>query len=126
MTNINPRQERDAKTEDTAQQQNALLGSAERMRVAEMAAEYMALAASLSGSSSKAEYQRANSLSLLLAMILPGLLYMKVAGAAFGTPESNPMAAAVAMREWTGAAIGELDAADLAWHAPGIGAQKGR
>lgn len=99
----------------------AELGVAERMRVAELAAEYMALAISLESSSPKAEYRRANMLSLQLAMVLPVHLYMKVAGAALNTAEHNPMSAAVAMREWTGAGAAELDAAsDLAWHAPGL------
>lgn len=104
---------------------NTEMSVADRLRIAEMAAEYMALASSLEEDSPKTEYRRANMLSMHLAMVLPGHLYMKVAGAAFNTPENNPMVASVAMREWTGAEVGELDAAsDLAWHAPGIGGKR--
>ena len=86
-------------------------------------AEYLALARRLRESSPGADYERANQLSWELAMWLPDEVYRQMTRAIVNPNETvNELTVTIAVRKLLLAdKAGDLDADEIAHHAPGIG-----
>ena len=97
------------------------LPARERLDLAEKVAEYLVLAGSLDKTSALEDYDRANALSLELAMLLPTYVYRgMVEAAAHPTGKVNPASVAIMMRkELLVLEEGDLEAAHIVQHAPG-------
>jgi hypothetical protein len=91
----------------------------EKLDLAEMVAQYLVLAGSLDKSSPSEDYDRANELSLELAMLLPSHIYRAMVEAAAGpNARCNPATVAVMMRSELIAPLeGDLEATQIAFHA---------
>ena len=89
-------------------------------------AEYLALASHLRLDSPEADYRRANSLSLQLAMWLDEKLYKQIVLSIVNpTPNCNPGTVAISIRKaFLLENAGSLNESDIACHAPGIGNPK--
>ena len=97
------------------------LPAREKLDLAEMVAQYLVLAGSLDKAAPLEDYDRANELSLELAMLLPTAIYRAMVEAA-ANPDGkvNPASVAVMMRRELLAPLeGELSAAQVVFHAPG-------
>jgi len=93
----------------------------EKLDLAEMVAQYLVLAGTLDKTSPMEDYDRANELSLELAMLLPSAIYRAMVEAV-GHPDGkvNPAAVAIMMRRELLAPLeGDLQAAQIVFHAPG-------
>jgi hypothetical protein len=97
------------------------LPAREKLDLAEKVAQYLVLAGTLDKTSPHEDYDRANELSLELAMLLPGPLYRcMVEAAAHPNGKVNPASVAVMMRsELVALDEGVLTAEQVAFHAPG-------
>ena len=86
-------------------------------------AEYLALARRLKEDSPETDYERANQLSWELAMWLPEEIYKQMTLAiAIPGPEVNELTVSIAVRKLLlGDKAGNLESANIAHHAPGIG-----
>jgi hypothetical protein len=96
------------------------LPAREKLDIVEKVAQYLVLATTLDKSSPLEDYDRANELSLELAMLLPGAIYRNMV-AATSRPGGKATAGAVAVmmrHELIALDEGGLDAADVALHAP--------
>jgi hypothetical protein len=98
------------------------LPAREKLDLAEMVAQYLVLAGSLDKNSALEDYDRANELSLELAMLLPTSIYRAMVEAvAHPDGKVNPASVAIMMRRELLAPLeGELSAAQVALHAPGV------
>jgi hypothetical protein len=97
------------------------LPAREKLDLAEMVAQYLVLARALDKTSMPEDWDRANELSLELAMLLPTAIYRAMVEAATH-PESKVTPAAVAImlrKELLAPLEGELQASQVAFHAPG-------
>lgn len=93
----------------------------EKLDLAEKVAQYMVLASSLDKSSPLEDYDAANELSLELAMLLPSSIYRAMVEAV-SNPDGkvNPASVAIMMRRELLAPLeGDLQALQIAFHAPG-------
>lgn len=98
------------------------LPAREKLDLAEKVAEYLVLAGTLDKTSPAEDYDRANELSLELAMLLPSTIYrsMVEAGSQPGA-KVNPAAVAIMMRtELIFPDEGNLQAENIAFHVPGV------
>jgi hypothetical protein len=98
------------------------LPAREKLDLAEKVAQYLVLAGSLDKSSPLEDCDAANELSLELAMLLPSAIYRAMIEAA-STPNSrvNPASVAIMMRRELLAPLeGDLQPAQVAFHAPGV------
>ena len=98
------------------------LPAREKLDLAAMVAEYLVLAGSLDKTSALEDFERANELSLQLAMLLPAAIYRAMIEAV-GQPTAkvNPASVAVMLREQLLApSEGDLRAAQIAFHMPGM------
>jgi len=98
------------------------LPAREKLDLAEKVAEYLVLAGTLDKTSAHEDYDRANELSLQLAMLLPTYIYRSmVEGAANPSVKSNPASVAIMLRkELLALDEGDLQAAHVMLHAPGL------
>jgi hypothetical protein len=84
-------------------------------------AQYLVLAGALDKSSPLEDYERANELSLELAMLLPAPLYRSVVEAAtHPTERLNPASVALMVRQTLFETEGEEQPVLLAVHVPGL------
>ena len=100
------------------------LPAREKLDLAEMVAQYLVLAGTLDKTSPLEDYDRANELSLELAMLLPSSIYRAMVDAV-ANPDGkcNPASVAVMMRRELLAPLeGDLQAAQVVFHAPGASA----
>ena len=97
------------------------LPAREKLDLAEKVSMYLVLVGSLDKNSPMDDYDRANELSLELAMLLPANLYRQmVEAAAHPSAKVNPASVAIAMRtELIAPDEGNLVAEQVAFHAPG-------
>jgi hypothetical protein len=97
------------------------LPAREKLDLAEKVAEYLVLAGSLDKTSALEDYDRANELSLELAMLLPTYVYRAIVeAAAHPSGKTNPASVAIMMRkELLALEEGDLQAAHVVLHAPG-------
>jgi hypothetical protein len=99
------------------------LPAREKLDLAEMVAQYLVLAGTLDKTSALEDYDRANELSLELAMLLPSAIYRAMVEAA-ANPDGkvNPASVAIMLRKELLAPLeGDLHAAQVVFHAPGVG-----
>jgi hypothetical protein len=98
------------------------LPAREKLDIVEKVAQYLVLAASLDKGSPIEDYDRANELSLELAMLLPGAIYRAmVEAAARPNGKVGPGAVALLMRnELIALDEGGLNVADVALHGPAL------
>ena len=97
------------------------LPAREKIDIVEKVAQYLVLAGALDKSSPLEDYERANELSLELAMLLPGPLYRSVVEAATHPGERlNPGSVALMVRQTLFETTGEDQPVQLAFHAPGL------
>jgi hypothetical protein len=99
------------------------LPAREKLDLAEKVAQYLVMASSLDKTSPLEDYDAANELSLELAMLLPSGIYRAMVEAAT-TPNAkcNPATVAVMMRRELLAPLeGDLQALQIAFHAPESG-----
>ena len=97
------------------------LPAREKLDLAEMVAQYLVLAGTLDKTSPLEDYDRANELSLELAMLLPSAIYRAMVEAV-SNPDGklNPASVAIMMRRELLAPLeGDLQALQIAFHAPG-------
>ncbi len=97
------------------------LPAREKLDLAEKVAQYLVLAGSLDKASAMEDYDAANELSLELAMLLPSGIYRAMVEAC-ATPNSkcNPASVAIMLRRELLAPLeGDLQAQQIAFHAPG-------
>jgi len=100
------------------------LPAREKLDLAEMVAQYLVLASTLDKTSPLEDYDRANELSLELSMLLPSAIYRAMVEAV-SSPDAKCNPASVAMmmrRELLAPLEGDLQAAQVVFHAPGAGA----
>jgi hypothetical protein len=104
------------------------LPAREKLDLAEKVAEYLVLANSLDKTSALEDYDRANELSLQLAMLLPTYVYRAmVEAAAQPSGKVNPASVAMMMRkELLALDEGDLQADQVVMHAPGPAEEKPR
>lgn len=97
------------------------LPARERIDLAEKVAQYLVVASALDKHSALEDYDRANELSLELAMLLPSSIYRAmVEGAAHPGGKINAASVVILMRrELLGPIEGDLQAEQVALHAPG-------
>jgi len=98
------------------------LPAREKLDIAEKVAQYLVLAGTLDKTAPHEDYERANELSLELAMLLPAAIYRSMVDAATQpNAKVNPASVALMMRrELVGAEDGgELQPLQVAVHAPG-------
>lgn len=98
------------------------LPAREKFDLAEKVAQYLVLAGTLDKTSALEDYDRANELSLELAMLLPGTIYRSMVEAA-ARPDAhvNPASVAVLLRaEMMAPDADELPAAEVAFHTPDV------
>lgn len=102
------------------------LPAREKLDLAEKVALYLVLVGSLDKNSPLEDYDRANELSLELAMLLPSNLYRNmVEAAAHPNSKVNPASVAIAMRsELIAPDEGNLMPEQVAFHAPGVTAER--
>jgi hypothetical protein len=98
------------------------LPAREKIDIVEKVAQYLVLAGALDKSSPLEDYERANELSLELAILLPAALYRSVAeAAAHPTERINPSTVALMVRQTLFATEGEeQQPVMLAVHVPGL------
>ena len=98
----------------------------EKLDLAEMVAQYLVLAGTLDKTSPLEDYDRANELSLELAMLLPTHIYRAmVEAAAHPSAKANPASVAIMMRsEFIAPEEGSLAADHVAFHAPGAAMER--
>jgi hypothetical protein len=98
------------------------LPAREKLDIAEKVSQYLVLAGTLDKNAPLEDYDRANELSLELAMLLPASLYRQMVEAASApSARVNAATVAIALRvELLGYPAGDLDAASIAQHAPGV------
>lgn len=95
------------------------LPAREKLDLAEKVAQYMVLVGTLAKTSPMEDYDRANELSLELAMLLPGAIYRAMVEAASNpSARCNPASVAVMMRQELMPLESELDAMQVAFHSP--------
>jgi len=96
------------------------LPAREKLDLAEKVSQYLVLAGTLDKTSPMEDYDRANELSLELAMLLPSVIYRAmVEAAANPNARVNPASVAVMMRRELIAPLeGDLDALNIAYHSP--------
>lgn len=99
------------------------LPAREKLDLAEMVAQYLVLAGTLDKASPLEDFDRANELSLQLAMLLPTSIYKAMVDAAqHPDAKCNPATVAVLMRRELLAPLeGDLHAANVVFHAAGGG-----
>ncbi len=99
------------------------LPAREKLDIAEKVAQYLVLAGTLDKTSPHEDYERANELSLELAMLLPLAIYRSMVEAAtMPGAKVNPASVAMMMRrELVGADDEAAPALQIAVHAPGGG-----
>ena len=97
------------------------LPAREKLDLAEKVALYLVLVGTLDKTSPHEDYERANELSLELAMLLPSHLYRNMVEAAtHPNNKINPASVAIAMRsELIAPDEGDLQPEQVAFHAPG-------
>lgn len=97
------------------------LPAREKLDLAEKVAQYLVLVGTLDKTSPPEDYDRANELSLELAMLLPTHVYRAmVEAAAHPSAKANPASVAIMMRsELIAPDEGTLQADHVAFHAPG-------
>jgi hypothetical protein len=95
----------------------------EKLDLAEMVAQYLVLAGTLDKTSPLEDHDRANELSLQLAMLLPTAIYRAMVEAiAHPDAKCNPATVAIMMRrELLSPLEGDLQASQVVFHAPGAG-----
>lgn len=95
----------------------------EKLDIAEKVAQYLVLAGTLDKTSPHEDYERANELSLELAMLLPVAIYRSMVDAAVQpNAKVNPASVALMMRRLLASSAGEedeLQPMQVAVHAPG-------
>jgi hypothetical protein len=93
----------------------------EKLDLAEKVAQYLVLAGTLDKTSAIEDYDRANELSLELAMLLPSSIYRAmIEASAHPNARVNAASVAVMMRKELLAPLeGDLQPAQIAFHAPG-------
>ncbi|MDZ5461052.1 hypothetical protein [Azohydromonas lata] len=97
------------------------LPAREKIDIVEKVAQYLVLAGALDKSSPLEDYERANELSLELAMLLPAPLYRSVAEAGTHPTEGlNPATVALMVRQTLFTTEGEEQPVMLAVHVPGL------
>lgn len=98
------------------------LPAREKLDIAEKVAQYLVLAGTLDKNAPMEDYDRANELSLELAMLLPASIYRQmVEAAANPNARNNAASVVIALRvELLGYPAGDLDAISIAQHAPGV------
>jgi hypothetical protein len=97
------------------------LPAREKIDIVEKVAQYLVLAGALDKSSPLEDYERANELSLELAMLLPAPLYRSVVEAAMHPTERlNPASVALMVRQTLFETEGEEQPVLLAVHVPGL------
>lgn len=98
------------------------LPAREKLDLAEKVAQYLVLASTLDKTSPHEDYDRANELSLELAMLLPSAVYRAMIEAcAHPSGKVNPAAVAIMMRsELIFPDEGNLQAEHVAFHMPGV------
>jgi hypothetical protein len=104
------------------------LPAREKLDLAEKVAAYLVLAGSLDKTSALEDYDRANELSLELAMLLPTYVYRAmVEAAAHPSGKVSPASVAIMMRkELLALEEGDLQAVQIMQHAPGPPEEKPR
>lgn len=97
------------------------LPAREKLDLAEKVSMYLVLVGSLDKNSALDDFDRANQLSLELAMLLPANLYRQMVEAAtHPNSKVNPASVAISMRtELIAPDEGNLAAEQVAFHAPG-------
>jgi hypothetical protein len=97
------------------------LPAREKLDIAEKVSQYLVLAGTLDKTSPLEDYDRANELSLELAMLLPAAIYRQMTEAAsHPSAKVNAASVVIALRyELLGYATGDLDPSSIAQHAPG-------
>ena len=97
------------------------LPAREKFDLVEKVSQYLVLAGTLDKSSALEDYDRANELSLELAMLLPAAIYRSmVEAAARPDGHANPAAVAVRLRAELDPDADELPAELVALHSPGV------
>ena len=98
------------------------LPAREKLDLVEKVAQYLVLAGTLDKTSPIEDYDRANELSLELAMVLPGALYRQMveAGSHSGSGRSNPASVALAIRKEMLGLEDDLTVNQIAFHTPGV------
>jgi hypothetical protein len=98
------------------------LPAREKLDLAQMVAEYLVLAGTLDKGSPHDDYDRANELSLELAMLLPSRIYRGMIEAGSHPGEKvNPATVALMMRkELIALDEGDLSPGEVAFHSPRI------
>lgn len=97
------------------------LPAREKIDIAEKVAQYLVLAGTLDKNSALEDYDRANELSLELAMLLPSSIYRQMTEASTGA-NAKLTAASVAIMlraELLATEAGDLEARQIAVHVPG-------
>lgn len=97
------------------------LPAREKLDLVEKVAQYLVLAGTLDKTSPHEDYDRANELSLELAMLLPSVIYRSMIEA--GSQPSakvNPASVAVMMRRALLEHEDDLPALQVAFHTPGV------
>jgi hypothetical protein len=95
------------------------LPAREKIDIVEKVAQYLVLAGALDKSSPLEDYERANELSLELAMLLPAYRSL-VEAAAHPTERLNPSSVALMVRKALFDSDGEEQPVLLAVHVPGL------
>ena len=97
------------------------LPAREKLDIAEKVAQYLVLVGTLDKNSALEDYDRANELSLELAMLLPATIYRHmVEGSTSPTSKLTPASVAILLRaELLGTEAGDLEARQIAVHEPG-------
>jgi len=97
------------------------LPAREKLDLAEKVSQYLVLAGSLDKTSAIEDYDAANELSLELAMLLPSPIYRAmVESVSHPSEKCNPASVAIMMRRELLAPLeGDLQATQVAFHAPG-------
>ena len=98
------------------------LPAREKFDLAEKVAQYLVLAGTLDKMSAHEDYDRANELSLELAMLLPGTIYRSMVEAA-ARPDANvnPASVAVLLRsQLISPDTDALPAEQVAFHTPSV------
>jgi hypothetical protein len=98
------------------------LPAREKLDLAEKVAQYLVLAGSLDKGSPLEDYDAANELSLELAMLLPSPIYRAMVEATAHPDAKVNLASVVIMmrKELLAPLEGDLNAAQVALHAPGV------
>jgi hypothetical protein len=102
------------------------LPAREKFDIAEKVAQYLVLAGTLDKNAPLEDYDRANELSLELAMLLPASIYRSMVEAAtHPNAKVNAPSVAIMMRtELLGGDKGDLEPIQIAVHGPGPGPER--